>query len=215
MIMIDANIIQHLLKTLAARKRVFCSEMDFQLQLAWLMKENGYELSLEYDPGCFETNASLGIMIWKPEQVAIELKYKTAHFEMKLDRHSLRLKNHAAQDIGRYDFFRDVSRVEHIVANGKASRGFAIFLTNASGYWRSGRNGTVDEMFRMFDGRTIKSGQLRWGNRASSGTMRGREKSIDLTRDYVFSWKDYADHGTRNGVFRYLLVDVESVTAAF
>lgn len=211
--MISANTIQNLLQTLAARGQIFCSEMDFQLHLAWLMKESGFELSLEYDPKCFEANASLDIMIWKPEAVAVELKYKTLLLETEVGGRPLRLKNHGAQDIGRYDFFRDVSRVEQIVASGKASKGFAVFLTNDGGYWRSGRDGTAHEMFRMFDGRTVKNGSLKWGDNTGSGTMKGREKPISLIRDHVLGWKDYADFGKKNGAFRYLIVDVEREAA--
>ena len=173
------------------------------------MKERGFELCLEYDPKCFEANASLDIMIWKPEAVAVELKYKTRLFETEVGGRPLHLKNHGAQDIGRYDFFKDVSRVEQIVASGKANKGFAVFLTNDGGYWRNGRDGTACEMFRMFDGRTLKSGSLKWGDNTGSGTMKGREKPISLIRDHVLGWKDYADFGKKNGVFRYLIVDVE------
>lgn len=207
--MIDANLIQNLLKELATKEGVFCSELDFQLKLAWLMKEKGFQLSLEYDPGCFEANASLDIMVWQPEHVAIELKYKTAFFETEVGGHLLRLKRHSAQDIGRYDFFRDVSRVEQIVANGKARRGFAIFLTNDAGYWRTGRGNTVDEMFRMCEKRNVTKGHLKWADRAGNGTTRGREDPVVLTHDYVLGWKDYANYPQKNGTFRYLIIDIE------
>lgn len=206
---INADTVQSFLKSLADERRVFCSEMDFQIHFAWLMKERGFDLSLEYDPGCFKANASLDIMIWKPEQVAIELKYKTALFEAENSGHSVRLKNHGAQDIGRYDFFKDVSRVEQIVATGKADKGFVVFLTNDRGYWRSGRDGTADAMFRMFEGRTVKSGSLKWAEHTGAGTMKGHEKPINLVQDYVLGWKDYRDFGGKNGLFRFLIVDVE------
>jgi len=208
---IDVNTIQKLIGTLAAKRCVFCSEMDFQIHLAWLMKEMGYELSLEYNPECFDANASIDIMIWKPERVVVELKYKTTHFKTEDNGHPLHLKNHSARDIGRYDFIKDISRVEHVVSSGKADRGFAIFLTNDSGYWRPGRVGTADEMFHMFDGRPMKNGTFEWGPNTGDGTKRGREKSLTLIRDYVFGWKDYAVFGEGNGLFRFLIIDVESL----
>ena len=206
---INAATILGFLKSLADERRVFCSEMDFQIHFAWLMKEHGFDLSLEHDPGCFEANASLDIMIWKPERVAIELKYKTSRFEVETTGHSVHLKNHGAQDHGRYDFFKDVSRIEQIVATGKADKGFAVFLTNDGGYWRNGRDGTADAMFRMFEGRTVKSGSLKWAEHTGAGTMKGHEKPISLVRDYVLGWKDYMDFGKKNGLFRFLIVDVE------
>lgn len=207
---IDVNTIHNLLETLAAKKRVFCSEMDFQIHLAWLMKETGFELSLEYNPECFDANASVDIMIWKPERVVVELKYKTTHFKKDNDGHPLQLKNHSARDIGRYDFIKDITRVERVVSTGKAERGFAIFLTNDNGYWRPGRIGTADEMFHMSDGRMMKNGTFEWSPNTGDGTKRGREKNLTLIRDYVFGWKDYADFRVGNGLFRYLIVDVET-----
>lgn len=206
---IDAKVIQNLLVSLAKDKHIFCSEMDFQLHLAWLMKKEGFELSLEYDPGCLDANAALDIMIWKPERVAVELKYKTALFQPTVFDYPLRLKNQGAQDIGRYDFFKDISRVERVVAERKAEKGFSILLTNDRSYWRTGRNGTADEMFRIYDGRTVKLGPYHWGSGASPGTKRGREKPITLIRDHVFGWNDYAKWEEKNGRFRFLVVDVE------
>ena len=206
---IDAQQILKLLGDLALQKPVFCSEMDFQLHLAWKMKEQGWELSLEYDPRCFEANAAIDIMIHKPHQVAIELKYKTALAEVKIHGQALTLKNQAAQDCGRYDFLKDIGRIEKVVSKGEAARGFAIFLTNDGGYWRAGKDGTVDAMFRMFEGRSVPGGDFQWGPHAGAGTMKGREKIISLTRDYVFGWRDYAKFETKNGVFRYLLVEVD------
>jgi hypothetical protein len=208
-ITVDAGTIQSSLELLAKKRGVFCSEMDFQLHFAWLMKKSGFDVSLEYDPGCFDGSAAIDIMIWKPERVAIELKYKTALFEMEVGGRAFRLKNHAAQDIGRYDFFRDVFRVEQVVAANKADKGFAVFLTNDAGYWRAGRDGTAAAMFRMFDGRMVKVGLFKWGKNAGVGTMKGREKPIRLIQDYVLRWTNYRDFGKKNGLFRFLIVDVE------
>lgn len=206
---IDADAIRGLLEVLAKKRPVFCSELDFQLHLAWEMKARGWDLSLEHDPQCFDANAAIDILIHTPERVAIELKYKTSRLECEICGTPLRLKDQAAQDIARYDFIKDIWRIETVVADARAKRGFAIFLTNDGGYWRKGKAGTADEMFRMFEGRVVAGGELRWGPKAGAGTMRRREKEILLTRDYALGWKDYSKFETKNGVFRYLLVEVE------
>ena len=206
---IDASDIAELLTELAARGLVFCSEKDFQLHLAWAMKARGWDLSLEYDPQCFDANAAIDILVHNPKRVAIELKYKTAQFAAKVFGRSLTLKKHGAQDLARYDFLRDIWRIEHLVGKRQVECGFAIFLTNDSSYWRVGRSGTADEMFRVFDGRSVVGGMLQWGSQANQGTMRKREKPISLTHDYVFGWKDYWQQEQKNGVFRYLMVEIE------
>jgi hypothetical protein len=39
--------------------------------------------------------------------------------------------------------------------------------------------------------------------------MKGRETAISITRDYTFGWRDYSTSDEKNGVFRYLLVEVD------
>jgi hypothetical protein len=173
------------------------------------MKKRGWELSLEYDPLCFRANAAIDIIVESPERVAVELKYKTALFNATVLGRPTRLKNQSAQDVARYDFFRDISRVECVVASEKAVRGFAIFLTNDGGYWRAGRDGTADAMFRIHEGRSIADRKLTWGTQTSAGTMKGREEAISLTQDYSFGWNDYAKVDGKNGLFRYLMVEVD------
>jgi hypothetical protein len=207
---INADVMRNVLFDLAKRKPVFCSEMDFQLHLAWEMKERGFDLSLEFDPQCFDANAAIDILIHAPDRVAIELKYKTARLNCEVHGQPLRLKNQAAQDIARHDLFKDVWRLERVVGAGHAKRGFAIFLTNDGGYWRKGRNGTADERFRIFEGRSVSGGTHGWGPNTSKGTMRGREQAISVTHDYVFGWTDFAKVTGKNGEFRYLLVEVEA-----
>lgn len=205
---IDSSAVSELLAELSAKRRAFCSEMDFQLHLAWQMKARGWQLALEYDPGCFESNAAIDVLVFKPEMVAFELKYKTSPHETEFYGQPFRLKNQGAQDVSRYDFLIDVWRLETVVAKGRATRGFAIFLTNDAGYWKKGRDGTADQMFRISEGRSV-AGELHWGPTASAGTMKGREKPIPLTRDYVIGWRDYSRTAANNGLFRSLLVQVE------
>lgn len=150
---ISANEIRTLLIALARKRQVFCSELDFQLHLAWEMKERGWEVLLEYDPQCFKTNAAINILVVKPERIAFELKYKTTSFQCDIDGEQMCLKQQAAQNIGHYELIKNLSRVKAVVASGRADRGFTIGLTNDASYWREGRRGTAAEMFRMFDGR--------------------------------------------------------------
>jgi hypothetical protein len=64
-------------------------------------------------------------------------------------------------------------------------------------------------MFRIHEGRSVTDRALIWGTQTSAGTMKGREEAISLTRDFSFGWKDYANVDGKNGLFRYLMVEVD------
>jgi hypothetical protein len=193
---------------LAESKRpIFHSEKDFQLHLGWEMKSRGCEVCLEYDPDCFDRNAAIDILVVKPEKVAVELKYKTRRFSGEITGHRFDLKNHSAEDVSGYDFWKDVWRLETVVQSSKASIGYAIFLTNSPRYWRLAREGTADADFRMNEGRAV-SGRLAWSAAAGQGTTKGREDPIVLSGRYGLHWADYHNVPQANGLFRYLLVAV-------
>jgi hypothetical protein len=64
--------------------------------------------------------------------MAIELKYKTRSLTAALDGEDFHLMSHAAQDLVRYDFFKDLNRIEAFARAGPERTGYAIFLTNDS-----------------------------------------------------------------------------------
>lgn len=138
-------------------------------------------------------------------RVAIELKYKTrrhlhCHGDEVFD-----LRSQSAQDLGRYDFLLDVQRVERFVQEKRADYGFAVLLTNDASYWSPAKRAdTVDEMFRLLQGRVI-SGSLSWLSHASTGTTRGRTSSIELRKQYIANWLPYSTvSDSPGGEFRFL-----------
>ncbi len=140
----------------------------------------------------------------------VELKYWSRHIDIPVHGERFTLANQGAQDLSRYDFLKDLQRVERAVAEGLATRGYVIALSNDQGFWGSPRPGTIDADFRLHEGR-ILSGPLRWGIAAGAGTMRGRETVIELSGKYELNWRPYSQvtQGS-GGEFRYLLVDVDS-----
>jgi hypothetical protein len=122
------------------------------------------------------------------------------------------LRSQTAQDLGRYDFIKDIGRVESVVAD-RASRasGYTILLTNDPSYWMRPRNAsTADARFRLHEGNTLH-GSLEWGSGASEGTRRGREDLLQLRGSYALQWEDYSRPAAgAYGGFRYLLVEVKS-----
>ena len=154
----------------------------------------------------------MAIDIWLPStQVAIELKYSTRELEWTTERGERFSLALGARDVMRYDFLKDIQRIEHVVRDlPPAYCGFAILLTNDPLLWnRPRRSDVVDAEFHIFDGRRIGDSEMRWGNHASDGTKRTREEPITLSHSYVLNWQDYRKFGAKVGEeFRYLAVTI-------
>ena len=139
--------------------------------------------------------------------MALELKYLSRKLNLLREGESFALRNQGAQDIRRYDFLKDIQRLEQLRTLPNALAGFAILLTNDPTYWNPPLSpNTVDAAFRLHEGRTL-TGEMTWSERAGAGTTKGREAPIRLNGSYDLHWHDYAD--LREGSyqrFRYLAV---------
>lgn len=166
--------------------------------------------------------------LWLPRLgMAIELKYRTrglkcversSDLDPPCERFSLADQN--AQDHGRYDFLRDMTRLEWVVADrSDADRGMAVLLTNDPQYWDPANKDRVDKAFHLCDGRNLLRGPHRmdWAERTKPGTKKGRECPIVLGDSYALDWRDYSSVETPENAkyraFRYLAVEVPPVSA--
>ena len=232
--------ITELMNSLSEIREIFHSEADFQHALAWhIHKERkNCQVRLEYPfPGKRKNRKYLDI--WLPDmKIAIELKYRTrkliCHQETSgswidltnKDKSTLRqilqqgkelfeLRNQGAQDTLRYDFIKDIQRLEQATGpDGPAKTGFAVFLTNDPLYWHPPRKtNPVDGDFRL-DKSVIKGKKkLDWTEEASRGTKKGREKAIRLKKSYKLKWKNFSSLGEKNNQqFKYLAVKVAGQT---
>lgn len=210
--MIDiVKIMQELSKT----RPVFHSEADFQHALAWeihkVMPDSN--IRLEY-PFRREKDYHLDIFASDNNvRVAIELKYKTILSFILTEEGAYYLKGHGAQDHGRYDYWRDVERLEEVVSARNECNGYSILLTNDSAYWNpSNRGATACDDFRLSEGGKV-SGILNWGKNAGKGTTKGREAPISINGNYTCDWHDYSEFQKEECVqgglrFRYLVLEI-------
>ncbi len=202
-----------LMGSLADTRKVFHSEADFQHALAWHIHQAMPESQVRLEVDVMQVERQRRFLdIWLPlEGTAIELKYKTRGLELEQDDESFVLRDQSAQDQGRYDFLRDIQRLELMRSKMEQCKaGYAVLLTNDSSYWKvPTHRDTVDADFRVHEGREI-SGALAWAARASSGTVRDRESPINIRGSYRLSWQEYSSFpGKSYGSFRYLAVSVE------
>ncbi len=203
-----------LLMHLAVQRPVFHSEADFQHALAWQIHVAvpDAQVRLEYRLELAET---IYLDIWMrmaDERIAFELKYSTRKLQCVVAGEEFALKDQSAQDMRRYDFIKDIARLEQVVVSRSHTRGYALLLTNDSSFWnRSLSNATVDAAFRLHEGATL-TGSLLWAPHTGTGTMRSRERALHLKGIYPLTWQDYAvtPHVTSYNQFRYLLVSVDA-----
>ena len=106
--------IQEILKISLKDRNVFHSEADFQHHLAWCIHTElqDSKLRLEYPLSKNNSNRReyCDIVLKSPHNIGIELKYKTKLLTANVKNEYFELKNQGAQDIGRYDFLKDVQR---------------------------------------------------------------------------------------------------------
>src|SRR5438093_9584716 len=139
--------------TLAIERPLFHSEADFQHAFAWLLQRQHPAACVRLELPIRTDGVAIHLDVFATFEdcaVAIELKYKTRALTFTVGSEEFILMNHSAQDIGRYDFIKDVQRLEAFVGARTGAVGYAILLTNDSAYWTSGRNpGSVDASFRL------------------------------------------------------------------
>jgi len=224
--------IKECIEKLSKRRDIFHSEADFQFALAWEIQREYPEadIRLEYcvkdvpkihnEDGqnmhidimvSFDNDCKLSDKRWIP----IELKYKTAKFvgtDIKDEPYDL--KGHAAQLLGRYDFIKDIERLERLSNKSDFSyqEGYAIWLTNDMSYPRNkpeGKNNTICKEFSVHCG-AIKKDTLKWLNDPSDGTIKNRKNPIKLKKEYEIKWHPYSSIETKdkNRKFDYSIVKV-------
>lgn len=142
-------------------------------------------------------------------RIAYELKYLLRNISATIDGELFALPDQGARDVRRYDFVRDIARLEILVRDGLADEGYAIALTNDPNYWQAGDHAPfADAKFRLSEGGAL-AGSLAWASHTGAGTMRDREDPIALTGTYELGWRDFSHvEGGRYSLFRYLAVQV-------
>jgi hypothetical protein len=225
---------ERILSELSRERPVFHSEADFQLALAFKMQLIYPQLAIRLERTEIIDNKKLRIDVVAHKDghtTLMELKYSTRRLRVQVHLaedayETYNTLDQAAHDLCRYDFLKDIQRLELLVERhtlrGHNAVGYAILLTNDSAYWKEPtRDEVIDYAFRLHEGRTIAGGELlQWDERAGHGTKKSREEPIILRGDYIFRWRWYSDclthprvkpfedELTRYAEFRYLLVRV-------
>lgn len=220
MIEIDLNRVMSLL---SKERPLFHNEKDFQFSLAWKFQQLNPELSVRLEKSFGdnrEQSEYLDIFVSdrKNVEIGIELKYITALLVTKQKDEQFSLKNHSANDTRCYDSLKDLERIERLVANKYISQGYTIWLTNVNAFWNGQPNGSLYDEFRIFESRKI-NGTLNWKTGAGKGTIKNREKPINIKGTYDIKWSKYSDvvpapivMPYTKGTFKYCIIEVTSIS---
>lgn len=213
-------------------QNVFFNERDLQMHLALYLQASSKkydDVEVEYYVPVFDKKKNkilkdydwnseirLDIVVIKNNEfLPVEIKYKTkktsAPFIFKRFNKEIQcvniLKNQSAQDLGCYNFWKDVRRIEVIKKNYQENvkGGIALFLTNDSYYWNSNiKKNTAYYNFRLSEAN--KSLKKEWTNNVSTKV---KHPDFKLDRVYSSEWIDKNSFlNLRNEKFRCFLVKV-------
>ena len=207
---------------LESNEELLFNERDFQMHLAtWLRKSaNDYDdVDVEYyvpkielPNYVWDSELRLDIVVKKDgEYCPVELKYKTkkverqiSRFDEMLDDKVVVMKNQGAQDLGMYDFWKDIRRIE-LVRNRfeKVKGGLAIFVTNDALYTKASRPESNNYLLNMNEGKhsVIKH----WQNENSACAKMNSYKSFEVEKEYSINWHH---RNVDNIPFHYCVVNV-------
>ena len=181
------------------------NERDFQMHLAtWLRNSDNHydDVDVEYyvpktelDNYIWDSELRLDIVVKKgSEYCPVELKYKTKKVERQITRFDERLddkvvvmKNQGAQDLGMYDFWKDVRRVELVRNRFKNVKGgLAVFVTNDQLYTKASRQNSNNYLLNMTEGK--HSAIKHWQNEDSACAKMKSYKSFEVEKEYSIKW---------------------------
>ena len=193
-------------EALKKRKDFFTREQEIQIYLAdYLNRKNLFDnVYLEYH---IPSNSLVNYQ-WKDSNniyidivivsgnkyYPVEIKYKTISQTVPLKLFGtpspVVLGHHGAQNIGCYDFWKDIKRLELFEENFEnVEQGIMLFVTNDQSYLQPPRNNEVGyAQFSIEQSREVESGTiLDWNGALSISVNR---PPITLKRDYSLKWNE-------------------------
>ena len=210
---------------LQSKNRFFVSEADFQASLTWELQKvfqdsPDVKIYREFPMRIYDAQWRTIyidiLVVVNGQRFPIELKYKTDRIDSDTEYEDTGiqvkdiLKTQSAQDEGVYDCWKDISRIEKLVDTGFAHGGVFICIANDKYYWNGncGEN-TLGYAFRMNPGAKY-AGEYNWNlaNCTVPEKLLKTRPNLHIMNSYEFAWHDFYDMPAKNGLFKYLFVEI-------
>ena len=189
---------------LAGRNAYFTREQELQIFLADKFESSGAfdRVFLEHHipaglipnyPWTDTNNIYIDIVLFKDGRYyPIEIKFKTKRQTIPVEffgnNHDICLGHHGAQNIGCYDFWKDIKRLELFESNfANVEQGIMLFVTNDETYLQPPLSlNTGYAQFSIHQNRTVLQNQILDWNRTLS--ISRNRPPIQLDKNYQLSW---------------------------
>lgn len=204
---------------LESNNELLFNERDLQMHLATWLRGSGHydDVDVEYyvpqselENYVWDSELRLDIVVKRGgEYCPVELKYKTKKVERRIARFDellhdkiVVMKNQSAQDLGMYDFWKDVRRVELVRKRfDRVKGGLAVFVTNDKFYTKPSRSTSNNYLFNMDEGRhTTKKHWL-----LPDSFCAKNHPNFEVEREYAIEWHSREIDGVE---FYYQVVTV-------
>jgi len=199
-----------ILKVLSKERPFFYSEADFKFALACKIKEeiSPEKIIIEYPEIICDKRIYIDIYFKKDnKEYYLELKYKTKEFIFNNEEMKYNLKDQKACDFGRYDFIKDIERLEKIKCGTQDKLGYVIFLSNDENYLQGTKKTNQDYSFNIENNTTITRGEKSWSKKSILKNLGSRKNSLNINNDYFVQWRDYSNF--KNSEFNYLAIKIK------
>ena len=178
------------LSQLKASFSIFHSEDDFKFQLAWCIKSclPHCRVSLERKISSDVADRTDLVVSVDGMMIPIELKYKTTALDVVVENERYVLKQHGAHDHARYDFLRDIQRIETLVHTAPSiEMGYVIFMTTDASFLKKAPKVTLASYFPTHQDVQIH-GTYAYDERGQK-TYPSRSRPLHIDGTYPVHWE--------------------------
>lgn len=208
-----------ILAFISQQTELMFNELDFQVQLALYLRSSGhyddvdveYSLPKESMPGYdWDSNLRIDLVVSRDGKYCpVELKYPTRRVTKAITRfgchipEAVVMKNQGAQDIVRYNFWKDVRRIEVLSRRfDTVEGGIAVIMTNDPSYTRPVRPDSSCAPFCTAEGSVVGPGTIDWLNMP---TVRDSHPPFILDGRYEARWHQTVIDGID---FNYMIIEI-------
>lgn len=152
----------------------------------------------------------------------VEFKYKLKCPKCNIERYgnSFSIRTQSAHNIGRYQFYEDIERMEQIQLSKKC-RSFVIFITNDENYWNcdttSKNRNKADKSDKNFQLKDKKEIMTNYDNglaylggkkcKIKTGKSNYSRRNIFVANNYKIEWKEFKSIQDNTSKFNILTIE--------